>query len=276
MYVERTSFDVPLTPSTESKTTQLQNLSQQITSLQSKVSELVQQVTRPDADMAPRTMFETSVVQQSHGTTIPHSDSQLLTKGPTLKKTYPNHDESHDMNPLRVSAAKFVKRRQVNSPLFSERISVPTEISTIGGQHSCDSSENNPHTGVDDYVPVDQYLLHKVREQLKPRLDTNSGPAQFPQRIPIADFLSPSDNAVAVIPSGNSETATAQVLVPQLGFSNQTSGTLTTLPHTHAALTAVISGLSLSRSTMTVPSTIKQALTGPDAHAWYQAHQREL
>ena len=180
------------------------------------------------------------------------------------------------MNPLHAPAAKFVKRRQVNSPLFSGRISVPTEISTIGGQHSCDSSENNPHTGVDDYVPVDQYLLHKVREQLKPRLDTNSGPAQFPQRIPIVDFLSPSDNAVAVIPSGNSETATAQVLVPQLGFSNQTSGTLTTLPHTHAAQTAVISGLSLSRSTMTVPSTIKQALTGPDAHAWYQAHQREL
>ena len=180
MDIERVSFDVPLTPSTESKTTQLQNLSQQITSLQSKVSELVQQVTRPDADMAPRTMFETSVVQQSHGTTIPHSDSQLLTKGPTLKKTYPNHDESHDMNPLRVSAAKFVKRRQVNSPLFSERISVPTEISTIGGQRSRDFSENNPHTGAVDYVPVDQYLIHKMRDHLKPRLTTTSGPAQFP------------------------------------------------------------------------------------------------
>ena len=180
MYVERTSFDVPLTPSTESKTTQLQNLSQQITSLQSKVSELVQQVTRPDADMTPRTMFETSVVQQSHGTTIPHSDSQLLTKGPTLKKTYPNHDESHDMNPLRVPVAKFAKRRQVNSPLFSGRISVPTEISTIGGQRSRDFSENNPHTGAVDYVPVDQYLIHKMRDHLKPRLTTTSGPAQFP------------------------------------------------------------------------------------------------
>ena len=276
MDVEETSSDVPLAPSTESETTQLQNLSQQITSLQSTVSELVQQVTQLDADTTKRTMIETSVVRPSPTAATSPSEPRLLTKGPTPKKTYPDHDESHDMNPLHVPAAKFVKRRQVNSPLFSGRISVPTEISTIDGQQSRVFSEHNPDTGVVDYVPVDQYLLHEAREQLQPRLNTNSGPAQFPQRIPIADFLSPSDNAVAVIPSGNSETATTQVLVPQPVFSNQTSGTLTTLPHTHAALTAVISGLSLSRSTMTVPSTIKQALTGPDAHAWYQACQREL
>ena len=200
----------------------------------------------------------------------------MYTRDPKWKKPYSDSDENHDMNPLRVPAAKFVKRRQVNSPLFSERISVPTEISTINGQSSRVFSEHIPDTGAVDYVPVDQYLVHKMRDRLKPRPTTDSGPAQLPQRIPIADFLSSLDHSIAVTPSGNSETATTQVFVPQPGFSNQTSDTLTTLPHTHAALTAVIFGLSLSRSTMTGPSTIKQALIGPDAHAWYQACQREL
>ena len=110
---------------------------------------------------------------------------------------------------------------------------------------------------------------------MRPQLTTTPGPAQFLQRLPIANFLLPSDNAVVVAPSGTSETATTQVLVPQPGFSNSTPGTRTDLPHKHAALTAVLSGLSLSRNTMTLPSTIKQALTGPDAQAWYQACQRE-
>ena len=145
----------------------------------------------------------------------------MYTRDPKWKKPYSDSDENHDMNPLRVPAAKFVKRRQVNSPLFSGRISVLTEISTIDGQQSRVFSEHNPDTGVVDYVPVDQYLLHKAREQLQPRLNTNSGPAQFPQQIPIADFLSSLDRAIAVTPSGSSETATTQVLVPQLGFSNQ-------------------------------------------------------
>ena len=257
MGVEQTFSDVPLAPPTESETTHPKNLSQQITPLQSKVSELVQHVTRPDADTTPRTMLETSVVQQSHGTTIPPSDSRLLTKGPALKKTYPNHDESQDMNPLRVLAPKFVKRRWVNSPLFSGRISVSTEISTIDGQSSRVFSEHNPHTDTIDYVPVDQYLIHKARDHLKPQLTTTTGPAQFPQRIPIADFLSSLDHAIAVTPSGDSETATTQVLVPQPGLSNATPGTPTDLPHTYAALTAIIFGLSLPCNMMTIPSTIK-------------------
>ena len=276
--VSHATSDDPLTvtPFAELTATQLQNLSQQITSLQSQVSELFQHITRPDTDPKQQPVLETSVVQQSHGTTIPYSESQSLTRGSTLKKPHPDSDESHDMNPLRLPAAKFVKRRQVNSPLFSERISVPTEISTIDGQNSRVFSEKNTHTGAVDYVPVDQYLIGKMRDRLRPQLTTTPGPAQFPQRLPIADFLSPSDNAVVVAPSGTSETATTQVLVPKPGFSNSTPGTRTDLPHKHAALTAVLSGLSLSRSTTTLPSTIKQALTGPDAQAWYQACQREL
>ena len=44
----------------------------------------------------------------------------------------------------------------------------------------------------------------------------------------------------------------------------------------HRALTAVVSGLALSQASSAAPSTIKQAMSGPDADAWRQACQREL
>ena len=161
MGVEQASSDVPLAPSTESETTQLQNLYQQVVSLQSRVSALLQQVSQSEADTTPQSLLETSVVQQSHGTTIPYSDPQLLTRGSTPTQPYPDSDESHDVNPLRLPAAKFVERRQVNSPLFLERISVPTEMSTIDGQNSRVFSEKNPHTGAVDYVPKEAaWLTH--------------------------------------------------------------------------------------------------------------------
>ena len=111
----------------------------------------------------------------------------------------------------------------------------------------------------------------------------------MPSGLPTSDLQITSDyqDAVVCSPSGESESTTAQVLVPfpgqgssSLGSSSSSSPTSVASrmnsSNPYRALTAVVSGLALSQASPAAPSTIKQAMSGPDADAWRQTCQREL
>ena len=118
---------------------------------------------------------------------------------------------------------------------------------------------------------------------------SGSNTDNMPSRLPTPDFQITSDyqDAAACNPSGESESTTAEVLVPFPGqgpsplVSSSSSLSSSVAPrmngsNPHRAFTAVVSSLALSQASSAAPSTIKQALSGPDTVAWCQACQGEL
>ena len=188
-----------------------------------------------------------------------------------------------------LSGVNFVKRRQVQTDQVPHSLGVPTELATVNNQRFREVRDPDSSDASGRPVPVDEVYLNASRSAMTSS-SSCSATGNMPSRLPTSDFQVTGDyqDAVVCSPSGESESTTAQVLMPfpgqgpsSLGSSSSSSLPSSVASHMdgsnpHRALTAVVSGLALSQASSAAPSTIKQALSGPDADAWRQACQREL
>ena len=218
----------------------------------------------------------------------PKESSSRIRTSPDVSKSERVDDSSPDLNTQ--SGITVVKRRQVQTDKMSHSTSIPTELATLDNDRFRKVRDPGSSDGSGKAVPVDEVYTSAYRSTAT-SCSSSSGfnTGNMPSRLPISDFQITSNYQDAVVcnPSGKSESTTARVLVP---FPGQRSGSLVSSSSSslssiaprkngsnpHRALTAVVSGLALSHASSAAPSTIKQALSGPEAAAWRQACQREL
>ena len=213
------------------------------------------------------------------------SSSLRSSPEPTSSESVDNY--APDLSTL--SGVNFVKRRQVQTDQVPHSLGVPTELATVNNQRFREVRDPDSSDASGRPVPVDEVYLNASRSAMTSS-SSCSATGNMPSRLPTSDFQVTGDyqDAVVCSPSGESESTTAQVLMPfpgqgpsSLGSSSSSSLPSSVASHMdgsnpHRALTAVVSGLALLQASSAAPSTIKQALSGPDADAWRQACQREL
>ena len=182
------------------------------------------------------------------------------------------HVDSSAADLSTLSGINFVKRCQVQTGQVPRSLDVPTELVTVDSQRFREVRDPESSDESGRPVHIDEVHLNLSRSTATSSLSRPTT-GNMPSQLPTSDFQITSDYQDAVVsnPSGESESTTAQVLVPFPGqgpspvvsSSSSSSSVASRMngSNLHRALTAVISGLALS---------------GPGAAAWHQACQREL
>ena len=196
------------------------------------------------------------------------SSSLRSSPEPTSSESVDNY--APDLSTL--SGVNFVKRRQVQTDQAPQSLGVPTELATVNNQRFREVRDPDSSDALGRPVPVDEVYLNASRSAMTSS-SSCSATGNMPSLLPTSDFQVTGDyqDAVVCSPSGESESTTAQVLVPfpGQGPSSLGSSSSSSLPsvlsrmdgsNPHRALTAVISGLALSQASSAAPSTIKQAM----------------